>query len=69
MTTYSIGYQHYRDLLGLHARGGSESTRAAIERLYRREGSRQDVETCAYLYEAAGEGANAAELRRECYAG
>jgi TPR repeat protein len=64
---YSIGYARARELEALLDRfGAGRPEYAAIERLQDGRGTRQDVELAAHLYEQAGEGAGAAELRRSC---
>lgn len=65
---YSIGYSLHRDLRGLAKRlGDGAGELAALERLHRGEGTREDVELAAGLYERGGEDSSARELRRGCY--
>lgn len=58
---YHVGYSVAKEL-SILAEGAREL--AAIERLANFRGDRNDVITAAAIYDRAGEGANAAELRR-----
>lgn len=68
MISYEICYSLHRTLMGLAKRLGSDGGElGALDRLHNFDGTQEDVELAAKIFERAGQHTNAAELRRGCY--